>query len=491
MSTHAARYGLRRPPSLGGRRSRQALRIAGAAAFVILAALVAGALVAGAPFLGLVVPGLAVGSLVCLRYPAASLMAAFLLTGAYGTIDAFTAIPVGGAIDFVIASLVLGVLGTFVVNRPDRTPRVWAGTAAVVLYAAIAAVGVVLASDRVAGVYSFRSSVWYLLALLLIAYAPWRAEAHQRVARGFLAVALAVGAYAVFRLIVGPADQERALALASSSTNLIDLRDPDIGLVGSFSSRHELAAWCAVAVPFAFALSLALRGRWRILSVAAAVACAMALLGSEVRVALAACLAGVLLVLVLYQLSRAFPGLHLGTTALVVLGLTAGGVAAFTWTVGDSPRSVERYKALFNPTQDIAYQDREIKWKQVVDDVDRHPFGHGMGSAGRAQQEHGRFVDVATFGIDNAYLKVAFEQGWGAMLLFAAATLLLLGGLVRRAVTTVDRARAGPALGACGALISLLVLSFAGVYIEGLPALAAWMLVGVGVAQFAWVESGR
>jgi len=52
-------------------------------------------------------------------------------------------------------------------------------------------------------------------------------------------------------------------------------------------------------------------------------------------------------------------------------------------------------------------------------------------------------------------------------------------------VTTARPGRAALAIGAAGTLVSMLVLFFVGDYVEGLPALAGWLLVGLGVGQFA------
>jgi hypothetical protein len=57
--------------------------------------------------------------------------------------------------------------------------------------------------------------------------------------------------------------------------------------------------------------------------------------------------------------------------------------------------------------------------------------------------------------------------------------------LAARSVRAPDRDRAALGLGACGVLGSMLVLFYAGTYSEGQAALAAWVLVGLGVAQFA------
>src|SRR3712207_5743145 len=117
-------------------------------------------------------------------------------------------------------------------------------------------------------------------------------------------------------------------------------------------------------------------------------------------------------------------------------------------------------------------------------DIDTHPFGHGLGTAGRVQRERGRFSAVATFAIDNAYLQMAYEQGLLVMLLFVASCLVLLAGLVRRGLLTASREKAGVAIGAAGAMAAYLVLLVAGSYTEELGNLAFWIIMGLGISQF-------
>ncbi len=136
----------------------------------------------------------------------------------------------------------------------------------VALYLLITGVGIATAEGLTIGLHSFRASAWYIMALLLVAYGPWSPATRRRIVHGLLIVTAAVSGYAVLRLLIGPAGAERDLAEASTYTNFIDVQDEEIGLVGSLTSRHEMSAWLAVAVPFAFALSLALRGWWRVLA---------------------------------------------------------------------------------------------------------------------------------------------------------------------------------------------------------------------------------
>jgi len=140
---------------------------------------------------------------------------------------------------------------------------------------------------------------------------------------------------------------------------------------------------------------------------------------------------------------------------------------------------------ILSPGRDEAYQTRLTKWSAALDDIDRNPFGGGLGTAGQVQREQGRFANIGSIGVDNSYLKVALEQGFAVMIVFAASLVLLLIGIGRRAWVTADRSQATLGIGAAATLASYLVLLNSALYIEGLTAMAAWTVVGLGVAQFA------
>ena len=110
-----------------------------------------------------------------------------------------------------------------------------------------------------------------------------------------------------------------------------------------------------------------------------------------------------------------------------------------------------------------------------------HPFGLGLGTAGIVNASHGRFRTVASLSLDNSYLKVAYEQGWIVFAYFVVAVLALLVSLAVAAIRSRSREISAPAIGAVGALASMLVSFYTGLYIEGLIALAGWILVGVGM----------
>jgi riboflavin transporter FmnP len=91
---------------------------------------------------------------------------------------------------------------------------------------------------------------------------------------------------------------------------------------------------------------------------------------------------------------------------------------------------------------------------------------------------------VAATGLDSSYLKIGIEQGPIVMVLFITALLALLVGLAVRAIATPDPTAAALGIGACGTVVALLVFFYTGFYVEHLQTLSAWLLIGIGAAQF-------
>lgn len=459
------------------------VRLAASWSALLMAALVGGIFVDAAPTVAFVIPVVAVSAVVCARHPAGAVITAFFLTGSFGTVEAFTPVPVGETVDLVLGGLWGGVLWGYLLGRRDKPTWVWPGIALTVVYITLTAITVVWADSLFGGLFGFRASAWYLAAGLLVAYARWDAPTHKRMATGFVGVAALVGGYATFRWIVGPAGAEEELALSVAPQ--YQLVDGELRLFGSFPGGKNLSAWTAVAIPFCVAFALTFTGRWRFVAAAAAGLCAIGLLGSDARAGFVAAIVGLALVLLLYQASRGVPGLHLGVTAAAVVGILGVGVALFSQTAGEDDNSLRRYAVLVeDPVSDPSFQARLFKWNTALEDIDEHPFGHGIGTSGIAEERYGRFDTIASSNLDNSYLKIAYEQGIFVLGLFAVAMLALLAGLVRRTLFTTDRQRAGLGIAGSGALGSMAVLMFSGMYIEGLTALTAWLLVGLGVAQF-------
>jgi hypothetical protein len=436
---------------------------------------------------GLGIVAIAVSAVACARFPAAAVTFVALLTGAYGSVEALGGFPAGPAVDVVLGGLWISALWRLVMGR---RPSWWVPPAivAVVLYLCLTAGEIAFAASGKIGVQSFRASAWYLAAGVLVAYAPWSAQTRRRIVNGVLLVMVAVGAYAAYRWLVGAAPQEAQLAKQASYTNTLG---GELGLVGSFTSRHELGAWTTVAVPFALIMALTLRDRWRYVAALAAALCAFALIASETRAALVAVIPALALMLVLYQFSRGFPGLHLGATAVAAVAVLGVGVLQFSGATGGDTRAKSHFGLILTPTQDPAFKRREYKWNTALADVAKHPMGQGLGTAGRVQRQYGRFMNVASYDVDNSYLKIALEQGLWVMVFFGVALAALLFSLARRALLVRDRERAGVAIGGAAALLGMAILMFFAVHIEGLPALFAWLLVGLGVGAVAQPDGGR
>lgn len=442
-----------------------------------LAAAAAILLTAPGAGLALTIPALALGALATWRWPAAAVTCTFLLTGAVNVLATMTPIAVGDLTDYLLASLWLGVLGAYLFGRAERRAWLWPALLAALLYIALTAFQVLLTEPVSLGVTSFRSSAWYMAAVLLVAFAPWPPRTHARIAKGVLLVALAVGAYSAFRWLTGASPEE---TFASRSAHPVPLEG--LRFFGSFLSAFQLAAWTSAAIPFCLAILLAWRARrWRLVSLVAIGLMALALLASDVRTGLIAASVGVAVTVGLFLLAPAFRSQR--GVVLLALGATvaiAGG--GFAVTVATDPERLDRYMRIFTPGEDEAYAKRLERWELAIDEIRERPWGHGLGTVGYAA----RFNERGGVGppiLDSAYLKVGLEQGFAVMVLYFLALLVLLLGLARRTLVLRDRQRAMLAIGGAGALAAQMVMFYTGSHSEGTVVAGAWLLVGLGLAQ--------
>jgi hypothetical protein len=461
-----------------------------AAAFT---AVTAGAVVAAIwiprqPEVAVAIPAVALSGLICARYPAAATIAVFVVAGTYGSIDAFTAVPTAGVVDVLLVGLWIGAIWGYLLAGHRRAAWLWPGVVACVVYLAITLLQIATADSLSLGVQAFRETAWYMMAFLLVAYAPWTQASRRRFVQGVVLTALVVGGYACFRLIAGPAHQEQIHALTAPGNTV---RFEDLGLLGSFSDNKSLAGWCAAAIPFLVGFALAKGGRWRLVSLLSTALCTVALFGTGARGPLAAAIVGAAVLVLLYQVAPAFPGPHLGATAMVITGVIATGAAGYLLTQGGSDEGSSRYNALLHPTREASFQARLTRWDEALAVIPEHPLGLGLGTVGGAYAHFATTRNLeANPNLDSSYLKVALEQGPAIFVFFCAALVLLLYGLARRAIGTYERAKAALAIGACGTLAAMSVLFFIGLYGTGRPALAGWIMVGIGVGQFAFLEPG-
>src|SRR5206468_9045312 len=139
------------------------------------------------------------------------------------------------------------------------------------------------------------------------------------------------------------------------------------------------------------------RMAWKLAALAAIGLCLSAAYGTDVRAAIPALIAGGGTVIVLNQMSSGARGTALAQTLGAVA--IAAAVGAFLFTVVVGPDS-SRYGAILSPSGDPSYQAHIKKWGAALDDLHGHPFGKGLGTAGRlAQQGAGPFVTVGSYAI--------------------------------------------------------------------------------------------
>lgn len=428
------------------------------------------------PLIVFALPAVLAVAVIAVRHPAGLLTIALACTGAFGSLKALFDVPAAQLADLMLVGLWVAAVwgwcfGEHLRSRP--APALFA----LALYVAFSASQILTAETLTIGLQAFRGSVWYLAVLLLAAYAPWGDVSRDRMLRGAALVGLAIGGYATLRWVIGPAGAERDLA----ATNANNVLDGELRPVGSFSTSKELAAWTAMFTPFLFGLGLVWRGRWRLIAFTAAGACVMGMLAADVRAGPAAAAPALAAVLALYQLSQAFRGRRGPAVLVIVLVALVGGAGAFAVTLGDKQNTSDRYENILNPTRDASYQARIVKWRTALDDIERAPLGNGLGTAGRTQKRFGIYANIGTIDVDNSYLLVAYQQGFIVMVILFGTLALILLWMIRVAVTSPDPRVAGPLIAACGTFIAMLVIFWVGDYVEGLPALGGWLLVGLGL----------
>lgn len=456
------------------------------AAGVALGAYVGALVVPGAPLVALGLPLILVAGIVAARRPVEVFVVALFCTGSFGSLQALADVPAARVADVMLLGLWIAAIWGWWFGRHVRS-RFMPSLFALGLYVVFSAGEIFTADNLTAGFQAFRGSMWYLAVLLLVANAPWTDAVRERMLRGAVLVGLAVGAYATLRWAIGPAGAERALA----ETNANNFLDGELRPTGSFATSKELAFWTALMTPFLFALGLAWRGRWRVIAMAGASVCVVGMLAADVRAGPAAAAPAMLVVLALYQLSQGYRGRRGPAVMVIVLATLLIGGGAFAVTIGDKQDTADRYENILNPTRDASFQARLSKWRAALDDIDNAPLGYGLGTAGRSQKRFGVYANIATYDVDNSYLVIAYQQGFVVMLLLVAILLAILTTIARGAITDPDPARAGPLIAACGTLVAMLIIFYVGDYIEGLPALGGWLLVGLGVAQLKRVSVAR
>ena len=416
------------------------------------------------------------------RWPAFGLVALVFVTALFGTFQAYVGFSPSPLLDVFLLALWIAFVVRVLVGR-GSVFVVWPALLLLAAYIVLCVIDLVATDDFGVAWLGFRTAIWFLMAVLLVPYAGWSRATMRRAAIGFVAVAALVSSYAVMRWIVGPSGKEEELARFVANAINVDPISKELRTFGSFLTAHQLAFWTGLMAPFCLGCALFLTGKGRLLAIAAVGLCTLAIFASAARGPLVGMVVGLALVLFLYLFARAFPGIKIGVAGLALcglIGLGAGGLALSA----NNPEKFEKYVGIFDPGDDPTYNQRQIKWEAAWADVEEHPFGQGLGTGGVAQQQVGTDLKTSTTDLDNSYLKVAYEQGLVIAILYAIALLGTLATLVVASLRTESRQAAAIGLGASGTLAAVMISFWSGLYVESPPALAGWLIVGLGVAHF-------
>ncbi|HYI82969.1 MAG TPA: O-antigen ligase family protein [Acetobacteraceae bacterium] len=349
------------------------------------------------------------------------------------------------------------------------------------LFLAATLVEAMLAENLARSMFAMRASVWLMSVLLLVPL--WASTPHRRqvLFRAALVVGAIVSAYAMLRWAIGPASKEKERVLDAAtgfSTNELG----EVKLLGSLPSAQALTFWSSAMFAFSLAAALSPIGtRWRLLAVVVAGMCGAAVFGADVRFGMVAAAAGGVAVLVLFGCARGFTGRRvMPLAAAVVIGTVGVGVFVTTKLTAEGNSGDRFHNLVTNPIDDNSVQQRFVKWDTLLAEVDDKPFGKGVGASGAAEKKYARFTSAASLDPDSSYVKIAYDQGFVMVVLFAAAILSLLIALAMATMSLSSPIPTASALGACGALVAFIVAMSAGSHYEGLVALGPWMLVAIG-----------
>ena len=458
-----------------------ALAVVAGSACTIALALIFAALLTTAPMLGVGVTAAAIGAVLTRRFPAASLLTVMFVSGAYGSLTAFTALPAIDLMKLMLVGIWIGVIGHLLLGRRTLASRITPALVMIAAFILASFVSAVLSEAIFQSLSGLFFGPLYLSALLLVAYGGFSDRTLQVVGRSFALICLLLGAYATLRWVIGPAEQERAIVSDEFSAQYNQTAG-DVKVWGATGNGQQLGLWMAVTIPFLIAAAVTWHGRFRIVAILALPVSIIGLLASAQRTAVASVVAGALVVVVLHMLARGFRGPRLGVALVVAMALMFGGIAGYA-TVVDTPEKRARYGNILTPERDVPFQERLLKWRQVLAELDGRPFGYGLG-AGDAVTIPQRFQTVSYINIDNSFLMIAFDQGLAIMGFFIVTMLVLLIELIRHAVWTRGPNASALATAAAGTLVAILIQFVVANNYTAPPILAGWIIVGLGVASY-------
>jgi hypothetical protein len=418
----------------------------------------------------------------CVTAPAYAFALSLLLYSFEGTLkmrlsieDVPSAVPLGAAaLDSAFLASLAALVGAdrgrslaVLWRRLTRVERVCA--AFVGAWLVLSVFQIPLGGNLTNGIEGVRLTQFYVSAILGGVVIAARLGADRLASLLLAAIGLAV-LYAGFRGITGPTPNEQLFAEQRAFNASFD----DLGRnTGSFTGPVGLVSFLVPAALLCLVLAF-LRPKQRWTAVGLFALAMTGIVGSFVRTALVAVVAGAALMALLLlggmrQWRRTVAALAL---VAIVLG---GGYAAARLASEASPVAEWRAVSLADPFSDYSMTKRFEIWGRTLDRSAEEPFGTGMGTVGRATAEGRR-----TKSTDNSYLKILLEQGpLGAFLFVGGIGGLFVAAAIRLArVGPVDRPLGTAALTGFAGFLVLMVMAE---YIEQPGKLLAWTLLGVAV----------
>jgi len=320
------------------------------------------------------------------------------------------------------------------------------------------------AADPAAALYALAAYGAGLAGLVI----GWREAREDGLAaslrRALLVAAPLLASYGLYQYFVGLPAWDAAWLQSVTFTSVGSPEEGRVRIFATLNSPGLLGVVLAVAL-------LLLLGRRRLGPLALV---AMALVGvglalTYVRSAWLGLLLG-LLGLALASRGRALPRLVPFALALALAWValaTAGGTSAAL---------LERAGSFGDLGADTSLQARQATPLELLPELARLPFGHGLGTAGEAS----RLSDSAALpASDNGYLALAYQLGLPGALLVTGAFVVPIVLVLRAAVTKRARALAAPA----AVLVAFLGLMAAGDQLYGLAGVILWYLIGGATAE--------
>jgi len=453
------------------------LRLATAWAWAILLAMAGAALVAESPLIVFAIPGLAIATRIFWPRPILAVGGLFVLSAVYGSLTVYLpSLRAGVTMDAIVGALLVGMTWTMLADRRPQRAILWPGPVLAIVYLVVSGLMVLSAESITQAARGFHYAPWHMAFFLVIAYAGWPRQTYEKIGKVMVLVAAAAGAYATYRWVVGPSAKELTLAQQS----IYNTVGGDVKVFGSFGGNHELSTWASCVAPFTFAYVLGSRGRWQLIGLAATGFLVAGLIASDVRSGLASLVFALAAVVFCFLSARSYAGRRLGSGLVIPLVCAGAGIALFTMTVTDT----QRYAAILHPFNDVSFLDRYDKWRAMLHEV-HHPFGQGLGTAGIAQERYGRFLTIGSLSVESGYVTQTYQQGYIVTGLLILALVMTGAGLALKSIATTDRRRALIGIGAVGTLVAYMVNLVNNPIQDGLMTVGVWVIVGLGVAQFA------